>query len=336
MRIIIVISILLEVVVLTVSTNVSVDKYKILNDGNLIPAVALGTWADVSGLPKVKQSVIYAIEVGFRHLDTAHLYGNERLIGEALSTVFKRGIVTREEMFITTKLDIAVPSRKKVVPALKENLKRLGLDNVNLFLIHGPENVFNYSNYDILDIWKGMEDCKRLGLARSIGVSNFNSSHINRILRYSKIRPAVNEIEVNPTRTNLDLVAYCQSEGIVVMGYAPFGFLVPRPNSNITGIPPTFEDPILVKMARKYGKETSQINLRYQVNRNIIPIPRSQNMTHISLNLNLFDFDLTQKEVYTINEFNRNLPVYAAPGDETIAVFRAAYETLLSLPDKYR
>ncbi|XP_023942402.2 aldo-keto reductase AKR2E4 [Bicyclus anynana] len=325
------------VVEFTCSININGgDKYKILNDGNLIPAVAYGTWADdVSGLPKVIQSVIHAIEVGFRHLDTAHVYGNERLIGEALSLMFRRGIVSREEMFITTKLDAAVSCRKKVVPSLKGNLKRLRLDYVDLFLIHVPENVFNYSKFDILDIWKGMEDCKSLGLARSIGVSNFNSSHINRMLRYAKIRPAVNQIEVNPTRTNLNIVAYCQSEGIVVMGYAPFGFLVPRPSSNITGIPPTFEDPILIRMARKYGKETSQINLRYQVNRGIIPIPRSQNITHISSNVDLFDFSLTQKEVYAINEFNRNLPVYAAPGDEVIAVYRAAYESLLSLSNKY-
>ncbi|XP_023942378.1 aldo-keto reductase AKR2E4-like [Bicyclus anynana] len=331
MRIVVIIY-LLEVVELTCSSNVCGDKYKILNDGNLIPAVAYGTWADVPDLPKVIPSVIHAIKVGFRHLDTAYLYGNECLIGEALSIVFRMGIVSRDEMFITTKLDASVPFRKHVVPSLKENLKRLRLEYVDLFLIHNPYNVFNYSNFDILDIWKGMEDCKRLGLARSIGVSNFNSSHINRMLRYSKIRPAVNQIEVNPTRTNLDIVAYCQSEGIVVTGYAPFGFLVPRPWSNITGIPPTFEDPTLVRMARKYGKETSQVALRYQIDRSVIPIPRSQNRTHISSNVDLFDFSLTQKEVYTINEFNRNLPVYADDGGELIALYLQMYETLLSLP----
>ncbi|XP_052739045.1 aldo-keto reductase AKR2E4-like [Bicyclus anynana] len=302
------------------------QKYKLLNDGNVIPALAFGTWANTSDLHKVIPSVIYAIEVGYRNLDTAHLYGNEHLIGEALSIVFERGLVRREDIFITTKLDVSVPSREMVIPSLQKNLWRLKLDYVDLFLIHTPYNTFNYPNYDILDIWRGMEDAKKLGLTKSIGISNFNSTHVNRILKYGKIRPAVNEIEVNPTRTQLDLVAYTQSQGITVMSYAPFGYLVPRMSNEF--VPPTFGDPTLVKIARKYGKDTSQVVLRYLMDRDTIPIPRSHNPLHISTNADLFDFSITQEEVYAINEFNKNLPAYGS-GEGFTRLIRQAYNALL-------
>ncbi|CAG4932203.1 unnamed protein product [Colias eurytheme] len=120
-----------------------------------------------------------------------------------------------------------------------------------------------------------MEQAKQLGLAKSIGVSNFNASQIDRIVKNSKIWPAVNEIEVNPTLTQIDLISYLQSLRIVPMGYSPFGFLVSRKSDNAP--PPRADDPTLVKMAKKYGKTTSQIALRYLIDRGIIPIPKSTN-----------------------------------------------------------
>ncbi|XP_023942381.1 aldo-keto reductase AKR2E4-like [Bicyclus anynana] len=325
MWIVIIISSLLKVIEASNTPDGFHQTFRLLNDGNVIPALSFGSWANTSDLPKVIPSVIYAIEVGVRHLDTAHLYGTEHLVGEALSNVFERGVIRREDMFITTKLDVSVPSREMVIPSLQKNLWRLKLDYVDLFLIHTPYNTFDYPNYDILDIWRGMEDAKKLGLTKSIGISNFNSTHVNRILKYGKIRPAVNEIEVNPTRTQLDLVAYTQSQGITVMSYAPFGYLVPRMSNEF--VPPTFGDPTLVKIARKYGKDTSQVVLRYLIDRNTIPIPKSQNPLHISMDVDLFDFSLTQEEIYAINEFNKNLPVYG--GDEEARLVRQTYNYLL-------
>ncbi|XP_047539174.1 aldo-keto reductase AKR2E4-like [Vanessa atalanta] len=266
----------------------------------------------------LKTAVIQAIESGFRQIDTAAAYKNEDQIGDAILDVTSRGIVTREELWITTKLNLDVGNREGVLPALQESLKKLKLDYVDLYLVHSPENLALIPEYDYLSVWKGMEDVKKLNLTRSIGVSNFNSTDINRILANSEIVPSVNEIEVNPTYTNSEIIAYCQSLNITVLSYAPFGFMVPRPiESNITS---TFEDPVLVRIAQKYGKTSSQVVLRYLIDLNTIPIPRSINTQRIQSNIDLFDFRLTQEEISSINELNRDVKVYNFD-QESLAIF---------------
>nr|XP_026497768.1 aldo-keto reductase AKR2E4-like [Vanessa tameamea] len=165
-----------------------------------------------------------------------------------------------------------------------------------------------------------MDDIKKLNLARSIGVSNFNSSEINRILVHSKIVPTFNEIEVNPNYVDLDLVAYFQSLNITVMSYAPFGFLVPRPYLNYT-TSITFENPVFKRMAQKYGKTTSQIILRYLIDRETISIPRSTNVERIKVNINILDFNLTENEIYEINELNEDAKVYHFSDESFLPVF---------------
>ncbi|XP_069356734.1 aldo-keto reductase AKR2E4-like [Maniola hyperantus] len=237
-----------------------------MNDGNWMPATALGTsmQVDLNDRQYMRQAVIWAIEAGYRHIDTAALYVSEDLIGEAIKNVTRRGIVKRTELFITTKLTFTVATCKDVMQSMRDSLKRLQLQYLDMILIHTPRNVLRIRNRDYLVIWKCLEEAKRMGLTRSIGVSNFNATEINRILLHSKTPPAVNQIETNPTFTNLELVAYCQSKGIVVTGYAPLGFLVPRSFTDLQ-LPPTFDDPILVGMAEKYCVEVSQIVLRYLV-----------------------------------------------------------------------
>ncbi|XP_046972643.1 aldo-keto reductase AKR2E4-like [Vanessa cardui] len=176
------------------------------------------------------------------------------------------------------------------------------------------------NNHDYLDVWKGMEDMKRLKLARSIGVSNFNSSEINRILVNSDTVPSVNQIEINPTYTDLELVAYCQSLNITVLSYAPFGFMVPRPFVN-NPTNSTFEEPVLVKLAKKYGKKTNQVVLRYLIDRGTIPIPKSVNKERIKSNIDVFDFSLTSEEIYSINELNENAKVYNFDQEHLTAIF---------------
>ncbi|CAH2238446.1 jg13084 [Pararge aegeria aegeria] len=183
------------------------------------------------------------------------------------------------------------------------------IDYVDLILIHTPRNVMGVQNYDTFEIWKGLEEAKQLGLTRSIGVSNFNSTDMARILANSTTLPAVNQIETNPTFANQELVAYCQSKSIVVMGYSSFGFLVPRPFNDLS-LPPSFEDPTLVGMAEKYGVTVSQVVQRYLVDRYIIPIAGSLNKEHIQSNINIYNFSLCHEDVLIINQFDRNVKVY--------------------------
>ncbi|RVE47941.1 hypothetical protein evm_007455 [Chilo suppressalis] len=288
-----------------------------LNDGNKIPTVALGTGRMTAGgtqNDEVRDAVLWAIEAGYRHIDTAAIYGDEEEVGQGIADAVQKGIVTREELFVTTKLWNDKHARDLVVPALRESLKRLNLDYVDLYLVHFPIAVKSDrspDNIDYLETWAGMEEAKELGLTKSIGVSNFNQTQIDRLVAKSKVKPAVNQVEVNPTLTQEPLVSHCQNLGIAVMAYSPFGFLVARKDREAP--PPRADDPVLMRMAQKYGKTTAQIVLKYLIERGLIPIPKSTNKERIAQNIDLFDFKLTKEEIDTISLFNKNLRVVSTP-----------------------
>ncbi|XP_045453998.1 aldo-keto reductase AKR2E4-like isoform X2 [Melitaea cinxia] len=286
-----------------------------LNDGNKMPIVALGTGrgtaSENANVDEVRHAVYWAIEAGYRHIDTAAIYFDETQVGQGIADAIANNLVTREELFITTKLWNDKHHREQVVPALKESLQKLGLDYVDLYLIHFPIAVKadgSPDDVDYLETWQGMEEARELGLTRSIGVSNFNASQVDRVIAHSKVCPVVNQIEVNPTNTQEELVAHCQERGVAVMAYSPFGFLVSRNKPNAP--PPRADDPVLVEMAKKYKKTTSQIVLRYLIDRGLVPVPKSANKNRIVQNIDLFDFSLTPEEVQQINKFNKNISVY--------------------------
>ncbi|XP_068623931.1 uncharacterized protein [Battus philenor] len=284
---------------------------KSLNDGNMIPILALGTYGTDEDIIRMRQAIFWAIEAGYRHIDTAEYYRNEEEIGKGIADAIKGGLVTREELFITTKVWTNHSARENVVPALRGSLRRLGLDYVDLYLIHSPvsrKDDGSFANIDYLETWLGMEDAKKLGLTRSIGISNFNRDQISRVLENCEIKPAVNQIEVNPTLTQEDLISYCKSVDIQVTAYSPFGFMVHRNNNN--PIPPSLDDPVLTKIANKYGKNTTQVVLRYLIDRGTIPIPKSTTKERIRKNIDIFDFSLTKEEIDTINKFNKNVRVF--------------------------
>lgn len=285
-----------------------------LSDGNKIPTVALGTGRGTApedeSIEEVRKAVFVAIEAGYRHIDTAEIYGDEEQVGLGIADAFNKGIVKREDIFVTTKLWSNHHAKEQVIPALKESLRKLGLQYADLYLIHFPLSLKedgSADNIDYLETWKGMEDAKRQGLANSIGVSNFNAEQIDRLLQNCDIKPVINEIEVNPTLTQVPLVDHCQRLGIAVMAYSPFGFLVGRSDKNAP--PPRMDDPILVNIANKYGKHTTQVVLRYLIDRGMIPIPKSTNSKRIAQNIDLFDFALTPEEIETIGKFNKNIRV---------------------------
>ncbi|CAB3245867.1 unnamed protein product [Arctia plantaginis] len=281
---------------------------KQLNDGNHIPTLGLGTFG-FQDIPKIRKAIWDAVEVGYRHIDTAALYGNEEEIGKGIADVIKQGLVKREDLFITTKLWNDKHARNQVVPALRESLRKLGLEYVDLYLIHSPEATDAQGNtldIDFVETWQGMEEAKTLGLTRSIGVSNFETEQIDKIVKNSNIVPAVNQIEIHPSNTREKQVADCFERGIVVVAYSPFGFFVSRNGGSIVNK----NDPKIVNIADKYRKSVNQVILRYELDRDLIPIPKSTNRQRIQENINVFDFQLTDDEIATIGSFNQNKSIF--------------------------
>ncbi|XP_028173980.1 aldo-keto reductase AKR2E4-like isoform X2 [Ostrinia furnacalis] len=296
----------------TMVVGVEVPKLK-MNDGNYMPAIALGTYLGFGKDGPIKSennmlhdAIIHALNAGYRHIDTAAIYNTEAEIGEALRMKLASGEIKREDLFITTKLWNTDHKREEVMEAMKESLTKLGLSYVDLYLMHWPMglNDYSHSDTDYIETWRGMEDVQRLGLAKSIGVSNFNKEQLTRLLREAEIKPTALQIEVHPQIIQTELVQFAHSEGIVVMGYSPFGALVMRYGMELPG--PRFTDLRLADVAKKYRKTPAQVALRWLVDRNIVPIPKSVNPKRLEENINIFDFKLAPEEINRINDYNSN------------------------------
>ncbi|KAL4712221.1 hypothetical protein ACJJTC_011082 [Scirpophaga incertulas] len=285
-----------------------------LNDGREMPRLALGTWLGNSTKGRieplsdeVERAVVAAIDVGYRHVDTAYAYKVENQVGRAIARKVAEGI-PREELFITTKLWNDRHAKDAVVPALRESLQALKLEYVDLYLIHWPVGQFSNQTFDYthyLETWRGMMDAKRLGLARSIGLSNFNEQQIDRILLNHLDTPAVLQVEVNLNLQQPALLAYCRAKNIAVMGYTPFGSLFPgkaRPDAP----PPRFNDAELVAMANRYNKTVTQVVLQYLLNLGVVPIPKALSAAHILTNFEVFDFHLSAEDSERMKNYDRH------------------------------
>ncbi|XP_053608077.1 aldo-keto reductase AKR2E4-like [Plodia interpunctella] len=285
-----------------------------LNDGNDIPVIALGTslghLADGTRVLPVNHSlakaVQWALEAGYRHVDTASLYRVEDEVGLGVRRYVTDNDKDRSHVYITGKLWNDAHERAEVIPALRKSLEDLQMDYLDLYLVHYPmayKKNGSISLTDYLETWKGMEDAKMLNLTRSIGVSNFNLSQMQRLWDNSKIKPAVLQIEVNPTITQDELTAWCAEHGVVVMAYSPFGGVFGRkPDAP----PPRSDDPVLTEIGNRHNKTVPQILLRYLVDRHIVALPRSTNKERIKSNIKIFDFKLSPEEISTISQFNKN------------------------------
>ncbi|CAH0698120.1 unnamed protein product [Spodoptera exigua] len=294
-----------------------------LNDGKQIPSLGLGTWLGFSKegglLPVVDDSVQRAVEAaidaGYRHIDTAAIYETEKQVGTAIQNKIAEGVVAREDLFITSKLWNDRHAQKDVVPALKESLARLNLTYLDLFLIHWPIAQFangTYDETDYVETWKGMIEAQVLGLARSIGVSNFNAQQLDRLITMTPVKPAVLQVEVNLNLQQPELIKFCKEQGIVVVAYTPFGSLF-HSKAAPDAPPPRTDDQTLLKIADKYHKTVAQVNLRYLIELGVIPIPKSVTPKRIGENIEIFDFQLTQHEKDLMKAFDRNYRTIAVP-----------------------
>lgn len=259
----------------------------------------------------------FAIENGYRHIDTAYSYGNEADVGQGIRDKIADGSVAREDLFIVTKLSNIHHGAEHVERACRLSLKNLGLDYVDLYLMHTPMG-WKYiddattsptdvngetltSDVDYLDTWKAMETLVEKGLTKSIGLSNFNSEQISRILSNCSIKPVTNQVECGPTIQQKKLIEFCKQKEIILTAYTPLGRMTAVSES---GPKAAVDDERVIAIGKKYGKSPAQVVLRYLTQLGVVPIPKSANKTRILENISLFDFELNEDDVKVMESFN--------------------------------
>jgi 2,5-diketo-D-gluconate reductase A len=251
-----------------------------LNNGYTIPQIGFGT--SPLNDKDVVPAVLAAIEAGYRHIDTAYRYNNEKGVGQGI----RDSSISREDLFVTTKLDGPFQGDDRAVGGLEESLRRLGMEYVDLLLIHWP--LPQRDQY--VSTWKTFEKLLAAGKARSIGLSNFKPAHIERLLAETSVHPTVNQIQLNPRITRPEQRAYNSQQGIVTEAYSPLG----AGNDLL-------QEPTLKAIAAKHDKTPAQVVLRWHIELGIVTIPRSRNPRRIAENIDIFDFALTEDEIAAIS-----------------------------------
>ncbi|CAG9574060.1 unnamed protein product [Danaus chrysippus] len=289
-------------------------RYVVFNNGVSCPIIGFGTWMKTS----VAESVKIAIDVGYRMFDCACNYGNEKEVGEALREKIREGVVKREDLFITTKVGLAFNRPDLIEVSIRNSLKNLGLEYLDLYLIHWPQTYKEGHDPDTLgdpsasipgtvdyvDNWKAIETLVDKGLTRSIGVSNFNKRQLTRVLEAARIKPAALQIEVHPYLNQVKLIDFCQSQDIRVIAFSPLGS-PDRPWAKPSD-PVLFQDKRLQPIADKHQKSLVQVLLRYAIDRGLVVIPKSSIREQIEENYNVFDFQLTAEDLTYIRSLECN------------------------------
>ncbi|KAJ9704270.1 hypothetical protein PVL29_002706 [Vitis rotundifolia] len=288
-----------------------------LNSGFKMPILGLGVWR-MDG-KDIRNLLINAIKIGYRHFDCAADYQNEVEVGEAFAEAFQTGLVKREDLFITTKLWNS--DHGHVIEACKASLKKLQLDYLDLFLIHFPVATKHtgvgttgsaLDEDGVLDIdttislettWHAMEELVSVGLVRSIGISNYDIFLTRDCLAYSKVKPAVNQIETHPYFQRDSLVKFCQKHGICVTAHTPLGGSVS--NTEWFGSVSCLDDPALKGLAEKYKKTVPQVVLRWGIQRNSAVIPKTSKLERLEENFRVLDFELAKEDMDLIGSLDR-------------------------------
>jgi diketogulonate reductase-like aldo/keto reductase len=269
-----------------------------LNDGTSIPQFGLGVWQVPQD--ETEQVVSQALEVGYRHIDTAQMYQNEAGVGAAL----KSAGLAREDLYVTTKLNNSQHDQAKAKASLERSLELLGLDRVDLFLIHWPLPTQYDGTY--AKTWEALVGLREAGLTTSIGVSNFQPDHLDKIVAETGVAPAVNQIEVHPYFANEAARAATLAHGAKVESWSPLG----QGGGELT-------DPVVAETASAHGKSPAQVLLRWQIDRGDIVFPKSVRRERLEENLAIFDFELTDDQVAALAALDKGESGRSGPNPDT-------------------
>ena len=254
-----------------------------LNNGIEMPLLGFGVF-QITDNKEAEKAVLTALDAGYRLIDTASSYGNEEAVGRAI----KKSGITRSDIFVTTKLWVQDTGYEATKRAINESLKKLQLDYLDLYLIHQPYG-------DVYGTWRAMEEAYESGMIRAIGVSNFEPDRIWDLALYNRVRPAVNQIEINPWMQQQDAVKFLQDKAIQPEAWAPFA----------EGKNQIFSNPLLQEIGLSHHKSVGQVILRWLIQRKIVVIPKSVHRERIVENSNIFDFTLTDQEMTKINRLDK-------------------------------
>jgi D-xylose reductase len=297
------------------------------HDGGQFPTVGLGTW-------KIPDEVLptlipEAVEIGYRHFDCACDYGNEPAVGEGLKNAVSSGQCSRDDLWITSKLWNTYHEPKHVRAACERSLKDLGLDELDLYLIHFPitlayvpfeeryppgwffdpdtENpAMKHIDVPYAETYGAMEELVDAGLVKRIGVCNLGTAMLRDLKSYARIQPIVNQVEMHPYLTQNNLLRFCQDSDIAVTAFSPFGASSYVPLSMADENESLFDDPAIESIAAAHGKSVGQIALRWGVQRGTVTIPKTQTAAHLKENLDIYDFELSDDDMLTIDQMNRD------------------------------
>jgi 2,5-diketo-D-gluconate reductase A len=258
----------------------------LLSSGNTIPQFGFGVFLVKPA--QTEEAVMTALEAGYRHIDTAEMYGNEREVGAAIEA----SGLSRAEVFVTSKLSNDSHEPDDARKAFQGSLDALGFGYLDLFLIHWPLPT-RYGG-DFVSTWRVLEQCYREGLVRSIGVSNFQAHHLRRLHQECEIPPAINQFEISPYLTQEELRSFCAQHQIAVEAWSPLA------RGRVLGDPP------IVSMGQRFGKTPAQVVLRWHIQRGDIVFPKSVTAARIRENIDIFDFELSEDDMAEITALNRN------------------------------
>ncbi len=288
-------------------------EHYIYPNGDRMPMLGIGTWQ--SDPEKLYDAIVEAVKYGYRHIDCAYIYQNEAIVGRALKHLFDTGTVRREELWITSKLWNASHRREQALPAIRKSLELLGLEYLDLYLIHWPvalragtlfpESAADFVPLDevpLAETWQGMEDCFEAGLTRHIGVSNFSVNKLGALLDTCRIRPENNQIELNPYLQQPALVDYCREQKIGVTAFSPLGKgnVARRNDLNL------YEDPVIRAIAAERGCTVSQVLLKWAIQKGITVIPKSVTPARIRENYDAIRVTLTAADVAAIDRLDKH------------------------------
>jgi len=277
---------------------ININSKIVLNNGIKMPVIGLGTYKSEDG-EQVVNEVKWALQAGYRLIDTAKIYRNEKGVGQAL----KESGIPREEIFVTTKLWNTDQGYENTLLAIDASLAKLGLTYVDLYLVHWPtasgDETLSLNKRE--ETWRAMEEIYKSGKAQAIGVSNYTIKHLQEMKRYMVVPPAVNQVEFNPFLYQKELLDYCKQNNIVLEAY--------RPLTNGKKL----DNEVIKKIAKKYNKTNAQVLIRFSLQNGCVVIPKSVHKERIEENLNVFDFELSVGDMEALSALNENLHLCGDP-----------------------